>query len=375
MLTTDRLLKIRELTRKLLEGCIIVSDSGIKLYTPDGKANYTALWTRDFAYMVEDAGELLEMEDVRLGIEYLMKGMREDGWVPDRVYKDGVAFYTAGPGNFPASPNLDNGCFLCLLADAYLTRLAPQAAMVQFLSWKDALCRAIDCLPTAQNGLILNHAEPPHSPYGFTDTVCKTGLLCMETLLLWNAKRKLIAWLQTCDCPTDKYERDLAAMEQSFIDAFLQCDGTLRAATECCAQTDLWAMCYAVSIGFPLPESVRLGMADWLIAHYDGIVQAGQLRHLPAGEYWEKTFNGVPHGSYQNGAFWATPIKWLCDVLRLRDAALATQTLKDALDYVETYGCYECVNGEDRRLDTYVASATALYGAAKREQENVKSVG
>lgn len=367
MITTTMRNGVRELTQRLLDGCVIRSDSGIKLYTPDGRANYTALWTRDFAYMVEDAGELLDGEDVRLGIEYLMSGMREDGWVPDRVYKDGTAFYTAGPTGFPASPNLDNGCFLMLLADAYLTRLSVDEARARFVCWKDALCRGMDCLPVAKNGLILNHAEPPHSPYGFTDTVCKTGLLCMETLLLWNAKCKLVAWLHACELPTESYERDIAAIETSFLDAFLQSDGTLRAATECCAQTDIWAMCYAVSIGFPMPDAVKLGMVDWLIAHYDGIVEAGQLRHLPAGEYWERTFNGVPHGSYQNGSFWATPVKWLCDALRLRDRALATRTLEELIAYIGTHGCFECVNGDERRLDTYVASATALYGALKRE--------
>jgi hypothetical protein len=367
MTTMKTLSNLRERTQKLLKGSIIVSDSGVKLYTPDGLANYPALWTRDFSYMVENAGELLPLEDIRQGIEYLMAGVRQDGWVPDRIYKDGSIFYTAGASDFPASPNLDNGCFLCFLADNYLAKLPDKEATAQFLRWKDSLCRGVDCLPTAECGLICNRADPPHSPYGFTDTVCKTGLLCMETLLFWNAKRKLVTWMRKCAISTEKYERDVTAIEQSFLDAFLRSDGTLRAATECCAQTDIWAMCYAISINFPLPDSIKIGIADWLIAHYDNIVQAGQLRHLPLNEYWEKTFVHVPNGSYQNGAFWATPIKWLCDALRLRDVDLATKTLEDMIDYMETNGCYECVNGEDRKLDTYVASAAALYGALKQE--------
>ena len=42
--------------KKLIEGSVILSDDGRRLYTPDGMGNYPCLWTRDFAYMVEYAG-------------------------------------------------------------------------------------------------------------------------------------------------------------------------------------------------------------------------------------------------------------------------------------------------------------------------------
>jgi hypothetical protein len=50
---TDELAeKIRYLTetaRKLLQGCQVKAQDGTVLYTPDGRGNYAALWTRDFA--------------------------------------------------------------------------------------------------------------------------------------------------------------------------------------------------------------------------------------------------------------------------------------------------------------------------------------
>lgn len=352
--------------KDLLNGCIIKSQSGVKMYTPDGKANYAALWTRDFSYMVEDAGELIPLEDIKNGIEYLMNGIREDGWIPDRVDDMGKVFYTAGNSNFPASPNLDNGCFLCFLADNYLSMLEKDDAESQFSQWRSILCGGIDCIPVSEDGIVCNRSNPPHSPYGFTDTVCKTGLLCMETLLLWRAKKKMIKWLKNCGLDADEYEKDCDSIERSFEKTFMQADGTFKAATETCAQTDVWAMCYAVSIGFPFSESVKAEIADWIIKHYDSITQSGQLRHLPMGEYWEKTFVNVLQGTYQNGAFWATPIKWLFDVLQIRDPRLARKTVEDAINYCEKYGFFECINGEYRQLDTYVASATALYGACKK---------
>lgn len=105
-------MNIKHITEKLLKGCIINAFDGTKLYFPDGVGNYPALWTRDFAYMVENAVDLIPSKDVKDGIEYIVGAVRNDGWVPDRVQFDGIAKYTAGGDDFPASPNLDNGCFL-----------------------------------------------------------------------------------------------------------------------------------------------------------------------------------------------------------------------------------------------------------------------
>lgn len=43
-------------TRELLQGCQSPVRRRHATLRPDGKGNYRALWTRDFAYMVEHAG-------------------------------------------------------------------------------------------------------------------------------------------------------------------------------------------------------------------------------------------------------------------------------------------------------------------------------
>ena len=173
-------------------------------------------------------------------------------------------------------------------------------------------------------------------------------------------------WLQACGCPNEHYEKHISLIEHSFMDVFLQKNGMLVASTGKCAQTDLWASCLAVSIGFPMTTVQREGIAEWMIEHYDSVISHGQLRHLPAGEFWEQTFVPVPEGTYQNGAYWATPSVWLFDTLCVKDAALAERTLNDLLDYFATYGIFECINGEYRQLDTYVASAVSAYAICKK---------
>ena len=355
---------IKIATENLLKGCIIVADNGTNMYTPDGVASYAAFWTRDFSYMVENAIELIPPKDVEKGIQYLIDGANSDGWIPDRVEKDGYPKYTAG-GGLPASPNLDNGCFLCMLADDYLKTLSDECAKEVFLKWQSALQKGLDCLPVAKNGLIINQATPPHSPYGFTDTVSKTGYLAFETILLWQAQKIMSKWLTKYGFSASKYEENCQKIEENFKNIFTQENGMLRAATGICAQTDIWASCYAIYVGFPLPMATKKNIANWLISNYDEIVEYGQIKHLPKGEYWEETFLPVEKETYQNGAFWAVPIKWFLCAVSILDKELAVKTLRDLLKYFEKYGIFECVNGEWRKLDSYVASATNTYGACK----------
>lgn len=357
---------IRETTERFLKGCVIPAGNGVRLYTPDGKGAYAALWTRDFAYMAEYAADLLDGEDIRQAIQLIIDHPDQNGWIADRIDASGKAIYTAGDENFPALPNLDNGCFLCLCADRYLETLPATEARAQFLLWQDALCRGIDCLPKDGSGFILNETSPPHSPYGFTDTVCKTGLLCFETLLLRRAMKALCKWLTACGLSCERYERSCAAIEEKLFDTFCADDGMLLASTGLCAQTDIWASCYAVSTGFPMSDAQRSRIAVWMADHYDDVVQSGQLRHLPAGEYWEQTFIDVKKGTYQNGAFWATPFVWLYDTLSVSAPDLAQRALADILRYFEEHGVYECINGDYRQLDTYTASAAAVYSVCRR---------
>ena len=349
---------LRSRAAEVLEGCILTADDGTALYSPDGNGHYRALWTRDFAYMVEQAGDLIPLDRQKACIDYLIAGMRADGWVPDRVDTSGKAYYTAGGEDFPGLPNLDNGAFLVLAADTYLAALPKAEAKAQFAGWQEALCRGVDCLPVDGNGLIVNDTDPPHSPYGFTDCIVKTGVLAMESLLLWRAVKALAA-----RGAGERYAAWSKRIEAAFAAAFADDSGMLFAATGIGRQIDVWASCYAVSIGFPLPDGQKEKIADWLAAHADGITWMGQIRHLPAGEHWEKTLSSeAAPEEYQNGAFWATASGWFCDAVADRYPELASRVLTELIACFREDGIWECVNrGGYRKLHPYVASATAAY--------------
>ena len=92
----------------------------------------------------------------------------------------------------------------------------------------------------------------------------------------------------------------------------------------------------------------------------------GQIRHLPKGEYWERTMIEVLPEEYQNGAYWATATGWVMYCQYQKQPQLAAQMLSEVLNCFEAEGSFECVNEGYRKLNSFVVSATNVYGGLMR---------
>lgn len=365
MITAKDLSFITSRTKELLSLCVAETPDGIKVYRPDCSGRYPAVWTRDFAYMVEYAGDLFDPQDIKKCLEYIISNAHaEEGWIPDWVRADGTVTYGFNRCEFPKGPLLDNGPFLVIAVDEYL-KIDKENADLNFEKWCDTLCRGLDWLTLNSDGLITVAEDDLHVGYGFTDTIKKTGALAMESLLLWRAARILSERLKPYG--KDGKYRDMAdRIEASFLDTFSTDSGMILAATGRCKKIDVWASCYMLSIGFPVAEERRRSIAKWLTDHYSGIVEHGQVRHLKEGEYWDSVYLDYERDTYQNGAFWPVASGWLYDALKDHNESLALETIRSVLDYYEKYGIFECVCGEYRKLDGYVVSATNVYDTVKR---------
>lgn len=357
---------------KLLKGSIIVSKDGVNLYTPDGKANYAALWTRDFAYMVQNAGYLIPKNDILRCIEHLIGGIRVDGAAPDRVQPDGIAVYSGGGISSPlGKPNLDNAPFLIFTVYDYLTKysgLNPTEQSTLFKKWENILLKSINYLPLSADGLIYNDPENPHSPYGFTDTVKKGGKLLKESLLYWEACKKMYTLYSAAGMKSEaaQCKTRYTAVEKSISELWSSENGMFLAATQNCRQVDIWGNIYALYIDFPMSKLQEKTITENLTKNYDRYVKWGQVRHLYRGEYWESLLGGVPENRYQNGAYWATPSGWLIEVLYKSSPELAERTARDILSHFKNNGIFECVYDDYTQLDSYVASATNILPAIKK---------
>ena len=357
---------LTETCRELLAGCRVTAQGGTVLYTPDGHGNYRALWTRDFAYMVENAAGLIPEKEIEAGIIYLLRRQRRDGAMPDRVRPDGIPVYVAGPEDQPmGEPNLDNPAFLVIAADTYLRRILPLRANSLFLEWSESLAQGLEYLPRSANGLIFNDPLKPHSPYGFTDTVAKTGELFFESLLAWSAMRRMAYWLHRCGGEPRSYRVQAARIEEAMSALWDEQAGAFLAASQDCRQIDVWGCAYALYIGFPLGERHER-LLDFLTLELDEYAWQGQIRHLLRGEYWQRTFIPVPPDEYQNGAYWATASGWVIWALAQRNPLLAQQVADELIASFRTAGVFECIHLGYQKLDSYVVSATNPLGALRR---------
>lgn len=363
---------LTHLSSNLLAGCRTQATDGTWLYVPDGQAAYQALWTRDFGYMAEYAGHLMPVEELVACVEYLIRGMRADGVTPDRVNPDGKAIYVAGSDGHPmAEWNVDNGAFLTFAAHACLkqveARQGAQAALELYRKWAVTLGRALAVTPQTRDGLVWNDPERIHSPYGWTDTVGKSGNLFMETVLVWDALQKQAVWEEKSgDAAAAQELRNRAARLIPALDVLWDEDaGVFLAATRDCRQIDVWGNAFALATGLPLGEKTER-IRSWLAENFERITQRGQVRHLPAPETWQRLLITVREGEYQNGAYWATPSGWLWLALRKEYPDLAARLLDElCLDFQEN-GVYECVNGAYKKVESYVVSATNMLGALRQ---------
>lgn len=356
---------LTEAARRQIAGCRKPASDGTMLFTPDGVGNYNAHWTRDFYYMTQ-VFDLLDAEEARAGIQYLLDGQRADGVIPDRRQADGVSVYCAGPHDRPiADVPLDNAAFMVLLVADY-TRHTGRIDL--FRENAQRLERALAGVPLSDAGLVFNDPAAPHSPYGFTDCVGKTGEELFCSLLDWRASNEMarlyaqIGDMRHAGPFQARAQQTAASLGRLWDDR----SGMFLAASIDCRQIDIWGNAFCVYLDFPLSPVRRESIVAYLTAHADEITQHGQARHLPAGEHWQRLLAPVAEGTYQNGGYWGTGAGWLIYAVAQRDPALASRLFHDVVADYRARGIHEWVNGEITHLPHYVASATNPLAAARR---------
>ena len=351
---------MREATMQQLKGCRVRGTNGMWLHTPDGVGNYKALWTRDFYYMVEYAGDLMNPAEIKASIQYLINGQREDGCMPDRVNVDGKAVYSPGADHSPMADHaLDNGPFMALLVCAYANQFKDATL---FHAVEEKLQKGLSFINRAESGLVYNDPENPQCVYGFTDTVKKTGNLLFSSLLYYKACKEMEALCRKYDYGNlETYKVRAENIQKNMYTLLDEKSGMFWAADNDCKQIDIWGSAYAVSIEITSEEQSKK-ISDYLIQNADQVFMNGQIRHLPGSDAgWNNLFVPIAEGTYQNGAYWATPLAWVVPVIARQNKPLAKKLLKEVLKDFQENGINECINKDYINIPNYVASATNVY--------------
>ncbi len=365
-LSEEKIQWMKEATLNQLKGCRVKGAGGTWIHTPDGVGNYKSLWTRDFYYMVEYAGDLMDPDEIKASIHYLLNGQREDGCIPDRVNTAGQPVYSPGPPGKPMADNaLDNGPFMAMLACSYVNQYQDQAL---FRRVEIQLGRGLDHTTVKESGLVYNNPKNPQCVYGFTDIVKKTGNLLFSSLLYYKANLEMYQLCIKYECGNPAiYKTRYERVRQSINKLWNEDKGMFWAADIDCKQIDIWGSAYAVEVGITSEKQTKR-ITTYLVEHYDETVMKGQIRHLTRTEgAWNNLFKPCEVGTYQNGAYWATPLAWMIPVYARSNPSLAKEMLEKAITDFQKNGINECINDGYVKVPNFVVSATNVYSLTREK--------
>jgi len=376
---------LQEQVQTALTQARFVFREGVTAYYPAvGGQCYPNCYLRDFTYMVEAAPEFIPPAETRALLALFLAHCREDGTAPEQIKADGRPSYVChGP-----LPVVDSGPFLVKLMGAYLE----QEPDIEFLRQNlPRLTNALTALPTeAGTGLVWVDPKRPHTAYGFTDTIAKTGREFFSSLLLfeaWGIVRGLAERLGRGEgeAPAEPFDRraaDSAAaataaacrqqLSRSLDLLWSEEDGMYLAASVDCRQIDVWGSLYAVVVGAADPAR-RQRIGAWCAANRNRILFRCQVRHLPAPGSWQRVIPGPgleplqQPGCFQNGAYWATAAGWYAELLESLQPGAGLAFLIELVREFQAHGIWECVGPDGyHRLENNLSSMMLPYRSFKR---------
>lgn len=356
--------------RELVTRARYETDDGAVLYYPAAEGDsYPRFYLRDFTYMYASAPELFPDDEVRPVVQMVLDNVRDDGWAPEKIETDGHALYRChGNGDV-----VDSGPFCIQLVKAFVeatgdTELVP-ANLEKF--W-----RMLVVLPHHDDtGLIWIEPDNPHTAYGFSDTIAKTGQELFCSLLVFEALGILRDWAsaagnsdvaQDCDAWGAKIRDSLPLLWSEEVGMFF-------AASIDCRQIDIWGSIYACRVG-AVSDAVSETIMNWLATNRDKFEFRSHLRHLPQPEFWQRMTPpfDVPDemfypGAFQNGPYWSTPSGWYAELLEARAPGAGLQFLCELVETFRELGVWECIDPDGyRRIPDNLSSALLPYAALKR---------
>lgn len=343
-------------------------------YTPDASHGYGAQWTRDFQYTVAGAWQLMDEASVKKSVRYTFAGQRADGCMPDRVQVDGASIMN--PGSIAYGHAWDNMPFGVLLLASTVTAWPDKEL---FCELEPLARKALDFVNrSSSNHMVYNDPIRPNCTYGFTDTVAKTGNLLFCSLLYVDASRRMANLSAKYGCGNTQQYRVEAQQVSSEIDTTMKDvhSDLWLAATIDNALPDVWGSAYLVALNLSTPARQKAAMQT-MVDNKDVYFRSGQVRSLPFPQLWTRCDfspggqgHCVPNGTYQNGAYWATPLPYITSaMIRTGHADFAKELLAEAIDDFKTGGIYEDVDygfpAHAKGVLNYTASATNVLLAAR----------
>ena len=365
------------------------------LIRPGGRTSYPAFWIRDYAMSVE-TGYVSEKEQkhmLDLTANTQSDSLIQTKWgtsIPKGSIVDHIRIDDGKPIYFPGTYSFENQgekkwgmqppfCdqfFFIQMAYLYVksfsktTELSKEIKGVKLI---DRLEQAYQMPPSDTRSHLVQVDETNRGvDFGFRDAIYITGKLCYASLLKYQAANQM-AYLFTKMGNKSKalaYQQEANILKISIISTFIDARGMLRASTGTSGQADVWATSLAINLGVLTGKS-RLKAAQYLRDAYvkGELSQKGNIRHVvqsddfSATSAWEKSV--VPINTYQNGAYWGTPVGWVCQAIAYVDLPSAQKLAKEFIQELregdfrkgDSFGSpWECFNDKLTQNPVYLTS-------------------
>jgi hypothetical protein len=223
--------------------------------------------------------------------------------------------------------------------------------------------------------------------FGFRDAIVITGDLCFPSILKYRASIEL-AWLfeqVNKKQKAIKYREIAEKLKKAIPVLFSDHRGMLKASTGKSQQPDVWSTALAVYFGI-LEGDALIKTSQFLADSYlnETLSYKGNIRHiLTSDDYsnsavWE--LSKVPKNTYQNGAYWGTPVGWVVYSIAITNPDIAKQLAGEYIEELrendfrkgEDYGApYECFHPSGHKQNpVYLTSVSCPYAAFKRLMDN-----
>ena len=365
------------------------------LIRPGGRTSYPAFWIRDYAMSIE-TGYVSEKEQkhmLELTASTQSDSLIRTKWgtsIPKGSIADHIRIDDGKPIYFPGTYSFENQ------GEKKWGMQPPFCDQFFFIQMAYFYVKSFSKTPTLSkeiNGVkLINRLEqayqmPPSHPrshlvqvdetnrgvdFGFRDAIYITGKLCYASLLKYQAAKQM-AYLygkMRNKSMSLRYQQEANLLKLSIIRTFIDTRGMLRASTGMSDQADVWATSLAINLGVLTGKS-RLKAAQYLRDAYlrGELSQKGNIRHViksddfSATSAWEKSV--VPINTYQNGAYWGTPVAWVCQAIAFVDLPSAQKLAKEFIQELregdfrkgDTFGSpWECFNDKLTQNPVYLTS-------------------
>jgi len=382
------------------------NNTGGILIRPGGRDCYPAFWIRDYAMSLESG--LIPPEEQRHMLQLTASTQCNQSWItqggsliPYGAIADHIRVDDGRPIYFPGTysyeeqgvpefgtlPPISDQFFFVHMAYMYVKTTADRSILHSETNGLTLIKRLELAYRTAtsrsHNPLVYTTEHLRGVDFGFRDVQVITGDLCFPSLLKYRASHEL-AWLFKqlgLSQQAESYTHTADKLKELIPLVFLDSRGMLKASTGRSSQADVWSTALAVHLGILEEETLEKTCLFLTNAYLDGtLAYRGNIRHILTSDDFSETtaweISLAQKNTYQNGAYWGTPVGWVVDAISRVNREAAQKLVLEYIselrenDYrkgVEYGAPYECFHPSGNRQNpVYLTSVASPYGVFRK---------